>query len=195
MSPVIRGRLVFLGCVLVVWALGNVAPGSLSAQEAAAPPPPPAIPDHVYAAKLDDVWEAALTFLKTRPLPIPVANADKEKGVIATTPQRYMKIASASFPPREQDYRDTYTLTFTALPKGPPPKTPPVPGVAPLPPDKPVDLTKLQIERKFEKYDKKAKAWVDTDPSKEHAGVSVQDIFQGVQLQLTPPPPAAAIEE
>jgi hypothetical protein len=64
-----------------------------------------------------------------------------------------------------------------------------VPGVPPLPADKPVDLTKVQVERKFEKFDKKAKAWVDLDPSKENAGVSVQNLFNGIQLQLTPPPP------
>ena len=114
---------------------------------------------------------------------------DHPKGVITTLPQRYFKIASATFPPRQQDYRDTYTLTLIGLPKGPPPATPPVPGVPPLPADKPVDLTKVQVERKFEKFDKKAKAWVDLDPSKENAGVSVQNLFNGIQLQLTPPPP------
>jgi hypothetical protein len=109
------------------------------------------------------------------------------KGVITTLPHRYFKIASATFPPRQQDYRDTYTVTVTGLPKGPPPPNPPVPGVAPLPADKPVDLTKVKVDRKFEMFDKKAKGWVDADPSKERAGVSAADLFQGIQYQLTPP--------
>ncbi len=184
-----------------IWLTSLALPGVGAAEDA---PPTPQLPERVYAAKFDEVWEAALTFLKTRSNPIPVASAEKDpeskdhpKGVISTMPQRYFKIASASFPPRQQDYRDTYTLTLTGLPKGPPPPNPPVPGVPPLPVDKPVDLTKLQVERKFEKWDKKTKAWVFLDPSteKEKAGVSVQDMFDGIQFQLTPPPPPPPIEE
>jgi hypothetical protein len=188
----------------LVWVLAAIGASGLAlpaigaAEEAVAP-----VPERVYAAKFEEVWGAALIFLKTRPLPIPVASAEKDaekpkdhpKGIITTLPQRYFKIASATFPPRQQDYRDTYTLTFIGLPKGPPPATPPVPGVPPLPADKPVDLTKVQVERKFEKFDKKAKTWVDLDPSKENAGVSVQAMFDGIQLQLTPPPPPPPVEE
>ncbi|MBI3608402.1 MAG: hypothetical protein HY207_10580 [Nitrospirae bacterium] len=184
--------------VAAIWLAGLALPAVCAAEDAPAAP----LPERVYAAKFDEVWETTLTFLKTRPLPIPVATAEKDpeskdhpKGVISTLPQRYFKIASATFPPRQQDYRDTYTLTLSALPKGPPPPNPPVPGVPPLPADKPVDLTKLQVERKFEKYDKKAKAWVSIDPATEKAGVSVQDMFDGIQLQLTPPPPPPPIEE
>jgi hypothetical protein len=178
------------GFVLAIGA-GSLAGPATSLAEDAAPPPP----ERVYAAKLDEVWDAVQTFLKTRALPIPVFSAEKDTGVITTLPQRYFKIASATFPPRQQDYRDTYTLTVTAMPKGPPPPNPPIPGMAPLPKDKPVELTKLQVVRKFEKYDNKTKAWVDMNPSKESPGVSVQDIFDGVQLQLTPPPPPSPIEE
>jgi hypothetical protein len=195
-------RMTMLVWVLAaIWAGGLAFPAVGAAEDAVAPVAP--VPERVYAAKFDEVWDAALTFLKTRPLPIPVASAEKDaekprdhpKGVITTLPQRYFKIASATFPPRQQDYRDTYTLTLIGLQKGPPPATPSVPGVPPLPADKPVDLTKVQVERKFEKYDKKAKAWVDLDPSKEDAGVSVQNLFDGIQLQLTPPPPPPPPEE
>jgi hypothetical protein len=182
--------------VAAIWLAGLALPVVSAAEDAPAVP----LPERVYAAKFDEVWDATLTFLKTRPLPIPVASAEKDaeskdrpKGVISTIPQRYFKIASATFPPRQQDYRDTYTLTFTALPKGPPPN-PPVPGVPPLPANKPVDLTKLQAERKFEKFDKKTKAWVSLDPATEKAGVGVQEMFDGIQLQLTPPPPPPSEE-
>ncbi len=192
---------------LAQWlAFGGVALGVLCACAVRAQPPaaapaqvPPAAPltEHVFAAKFDEVWSAAQTFLKMRSVPITSAEKDPEapkdapKGIISTTPNRYFKISSAAFPPQQQDYRDTYTVTVTALPKGPPPPNPPVPGVAPLPADKPVDLTKVKVERKFEKFDKKAKGWVDGDPLKEKAGVSVADLFQGIQYQLTPPPPPA----
>jgi hypothetical protein len=174
-----------------VLAIGPIFPPAAGAQA-----PPSASAEHVFAAKFDEVWSAAQTFLKTRPMPIPIGSAEKDpeadknapKGVIATLPHRYFKISSATFPPRQQDYRDTYTVTVTGLPKGPPPPNPPVPGVAPLPPDKPVDLTKVKVERKFEMFDKKAKGWVDADPAKEHAGVSAAELFQGIQYQLTPPP-------
>lgn len=180
-----------------VFAISLGLPCTVGAQNAA-----PAAAEHVFAAKFDEVWSAAQTFLKTRPMPIPIGSAEKDpeaakdapKGVITTLPHRYFKISSATFPPRQQDYRDTYTVTVTGLPKGPPPPNPPVPGVAPLPPDKPVDLTKVTVERKFERFDKKAKGWVDGDPSKERAGVSVADLFQGIQYQLTPPPPPPAEE-
>lgn len=184
--------------VAAIWLTSLALPVVSMAED----PPAVPLPERVYAAKFDAVWDATQTFLKTRPLPIPVASAEKDpeskdhpKGVISTLPQRYFKIASATFPPRQQDYRDTYTLTFTALPKGPPPPNPPVPGVPPLPADKPVDLTKLQVERKFEKFDKKTKAWVFLDPATEKAGVGVQEMFDGIQLQLTPPPPPPPIEE
>lgn len=180
--------------VLGIWLAGLAAPILSLADD---PGPAAPLPERVYAAKFNDVWEATLTFLKTRSVPIPIAGAEKDpdkpketaKGVITTLPHRYFKIASASFPPRQQDFRDTYTLTMTALPKGPPPPNPPVPGVPAPPSDRPVDLTKLQVERKFEKFDKKTKAWVDVDPVKEHAGISVSELFDGIQLQLTPPPP------
>jgi len=183
---------------LALFAIGLSLSSAARAQTASS-----ASAEHVFAAKFDEVWSAAQTFLKTRPMPIPIASAEKDaeapkdapKGVISTTPQRYFKIASASFPPRQQDYRDTYTVTVTALPKGPPPPNPPVPGVAPLPPDKPVDLTKVKVERKFEMYDKKTRAWMEGDPAKEHAGVSATDLFQGIQYQLTPPPPPPPAEE
>lgn len=193
-------RMIWVGWLVTLgWIGGLLAPVLCSADEAAAVPGP----ERVYAAKFDDVWEATLTFLKTRSVPIPIASADKDpekpkespKGVITTTPHRYFKIASASFPPRQQDYRDTYSITVSWLPKGPPPPNPPIPGVPPPPPDKPVDLTKVQVERKFEKFDKKAKAWVDLDPLKESAGISVKELFDGIQLQLTPPPPPPPIEE
>lgn len=195
---------------IIRWlGVGGLALGLLYASVAHAQPPSPAPAqappapspnEHVFAAKFDEVWSAAQTFLKMRSVPITSAEKDAEapkdapKGVISTTPNRYFKISSASFPPRQQDYRDTYTVTVTGLPKGPPPPNPPVPGVAPLPADKPVDLTKVKVERKFEKYDNKAKNWVDGDPVKEKAGVSVGDLFQGIQYQLTPPPPAPAEE-
>jgi hypothetical protein len=188
---------------LFLWATFMVAgalPATARAQDAP-PPPPPA--EHVFAAKFDEVWDSAQTFLKTRPMPIPIASAEKEgdagkpphKGVISTTPLRYFKIMSATYPPRQQDFRDTYTITVIPLPKGPPPPNPPIPGVPPLPADKPVDLTKVQVERKFEKYDKKVKQWVDGDLTKENAGVSANDLFTGIQYQLTPPPPPPPIEE
>lgn len=180
-----------------VFAISLGLPCAAGAQNAS-----PAAAEQVFAAKFDEVWSAAQTFLKTRPMPIPIGSAEKDpeaakdapKGVITTLPHRYFKISSATFPPRQQDYRDTYTVTVTGLPKGPPPPNPPVPGVAPLPPDKPVDLTKVRVERKFERFDKKAKGWVDGDPSKERAGVSATDLFQGIQYQLTPPPPPPAEE-
>ncbi len=186
--------------LLATFMVGGALPTTARAQDAP-PAPPPA--EHVFAAKFNDVWDAAQTFLKTRPMPIPIASAEKEgdagkppqKGVISTLPLRYFKIVSASFPPRQQDYRDTYTITVVPLPKGPPPPNPPIPGVPPLPADKPVDLTKVQVERKFEKFDKKAKAWVDGDMAKENAGVSATDLFTGIQYQLTPPPPPPPIEE
>lgn len=187
--------------IVAALAVGAPLPSIAIAQEAAAVPAAPGPEEHVFAAKFDEVWEAALHFLKSRPMPIPVASAEKEvektpqKGVITTQPLRYFKIASAAFPPREQQYRDTYTVTITALPKGPPPANPPVPGVPPLPPDKPVDLTKVQVERKFEKFNKKTNGWVDGDPSKDKAGVSAADLFTGIQYQLTPPPPPPPPEE
>lgn len=195
MKPTSAIARVWLAALLTI---GLANPSITAAEEA---PPPSA--DHVFAAKFTDVWEAALTFLKTRPMPIPVASAEKDaeagkqspKGVISTTPLRYFKIAKASFPPRQQDYRDTYTITVTGLPKGPPPPNPPIPGVAPLPADKPVDLTKVQVVRKFEKFDKKSNAWVDSDPKTEDAGVSAEDLFYGIQVQLTPPPPPPPLDE
>ncbi|MFZ5877194.1 MAG: hypothetical protein ACOYXU_12420 [Nitrospirota bacterium] len=188
----------FWGVVMLL--AGGALPADARAQDAP-PPPPPA--EHVFAAKFDEVWDMTQTYLKTRPNPIPIASAEKEgdsgkppkKGVISSSPHRYFKIVSAAFPPRQQDFRDTYTITVTPLPKGPPPPNPPIPGVPPLPADKPVDLTKVQVERKFEKFDKKAKAWVDADQKVEKAGVSADDIFLGVQYLLTPPPPPPPIEE
>lgn len=188
---------------LFLWGvvtMGSVLPSAAWAQEA---PPAPSPAEHVFAAKFDEVWDATQTFLKTRPMPIPIGSAEKEgdagkpphKGVISTQPLRYFKIMSATFPPRQQDYRDTYTITVTPLPKGPPPPNPPIPGVPPLPADKPVDLTKVQVERKFEKFDKKAKLWVDGDVAKDHAGVSASDLFTGIQYLLTPPPPPPPVEE
>jgi hypothetical protein len=184
-------------------AIIGAAIGVALASPARAQEPPTLAAEHVFAAKFDDVWSAAQTFLKTRSVPIPIASADKDpeadksapKGVITTSPHRYFKISSATFPPRQQDFRETYTVTVTGLPKGPPPPNPPVPGVAPLPADKPVDLTKVKVERKFERFDKKAKGWVDGDPVKEKAGISAADLFQGVQYQLTPPPPPPPTEE
>ncbi len=183
-------------------AIAGAAIGVVCASTAGAQEPPKPTAEHVFAAKFDEVWSAAQTFLKTRSVPIPIASAEKDpeadknapKGVITTSPHRYFKIASATFPPRQQDFRDTYTVTVTGLPKGPPPANPPVPGVPPLPADKPVDLTKVTVERKFEMFDKKAKGWVDADPAKEKAGISAADLFQGIQYQLTPPPPPPAEE-
>jgi hypothetical protein len=189
--------------LLGLFGAGMLLPSAASSQEAAAPAPPAGPAEHVFAAKFTEVWEATQTYLKTRPMPIPIDKAEKEgdagkapqKGVITTQPLRYFKIMSATFPPRQQDYRDTYTITVTPLPKGSPPPNPPIPGVPPLPADKPVDLTKVQVERKFEKFDKKAKAWADSDQAKDRAGVSAADIFLGVQYLLTPPPPPPPIEE
>lgn len=185
-------------------AIGILCASAVHAQAPAAPAQAPVAPlnEHVFAAKFDEVWSAAQTYLKSRSVPIPIASAEKDpeapkdapKGTISTTPHRYFKISSATFPPRQQDYRDTYTVTVTGLPKGPPPPNPPVPGVAPLPADKPVDLTKVKVERKFELFDKKAKGWVEGDPAKEKAGISAGDLFQGIQYQLTPPPPPPAEE-
>jgi hypothetical protein len=87
-----------------IWAGGLAFPAAGAAEEAAAPVAP--VPERVYAAKFDEVWDAALTFLKTRMVPIPVASAEKDaekpkdhpKGVITTLPLRHFKIASATFP-------------------------------------------------------------------------------------------------
>src|SRR3990172_8616875 len=124
-------RMTMLVWVLaVIWAGGLASPAVGAAEDAATPVAP--VPERIYAAKFDEVWDAALTFLKTRPLPIPVASAEKDaekprdhpKGVITTLPQRDFKTAAATFPPRQQDYRDTYTLTLIGLQKGQPPATP-----------------------------------------------------------------------
>jgi hypothetical protein len=138
--------------------------GSVMAQDAPSKPSPapaaPAVPEETFEAKFDLVYEKLLSILKEHDLPI--SSADKEKGTISTGTKRYFKIFSATFPPVQSDYRDTYKINV-------------VPASS---------ATKVQIERKFEIYDSSAKNWVDGNPQKENAGLSVENIFEELRGSL-----------
>ncbi len=98
---------------------------------------------------------------------IPVATSDKDGGKITTKTKRYFRIYSASFPPVQKDYRDTYTLL---LKKGE------------------NNSTLLEIDRKFEVHDKNKNQWVKGDPLKEKEGLSEERIFKEIDLLLAGTP-------
>jgi uncharacterized lipoprotein len=123
-------------------------------------PQTPSVPEETFPGNLDMVWDVLLEVLKGNDLPI--ASSDKSAGTITTTPKRYFKILSAKFPPVEQDYRDTYTLKVTQVESS----------------------TKVQIQRKFEVYDNQSKNWVEGDPHKEKAGISVESLLETLKQRL-----------
>lgn len=142
-------------------AAGPMLPGA-SAEEAS---PPPSPPSQTFNAGYDLVWDKLLDTLKS--LEIEAATKDKDGGVIKTVPHRYFKISSAKFPPVQDDYRDTYEIK---LEKQADKKT-----------------TVVTIKRKFEFYDRAQPpmgGWAERQPMAEKIGVSVEDIFATLSLEL-----------
>jgi uncharacterized lipoprotein len=123
-------------------------------------PAPVSVPEEIFPGKLDNVWENLVEVLKN--YDFPVANSDKSAGTLNTITRRYFKILSAKFPPVEHDYRDSYAIKV-------------IPGES---------STKVQIQRKFETYDNNTKNWIEADPAKEKAGLSVEGIFEALRLRL-----------
>ena len=128
--------------------------------EKASPSIPP-VPEETFTGGLDNVWEGLLDLFKG--YDFHVSSSDKSTGTISTTTKRYFKILSAKFPPVEHDYRDTYTIKVIPVESS----------------------TKVQIQRKFELYDNQSKNWVEGDPYKEKAGISVEMLFETLKQHLT----------
>ncbi len=121
----------------------------------------PPLPSKTFPADFALVWDKVVEVLKANDFPM--ASSDKDAGKITTATKKYFRILSANFPPVEKDYRDTYVIQLSKA------------G------DK---STRVEIERKFEVYDSKTNTWVPGDPHKEKEGLSEEDIFKAVQLQL-----------
>lgn len=151
---------------LLPMALLLLSAGQGLTQEAPSKPgdapvsPSVTIPEANFPGNLDTVWEKLLEVLKNHE--IPIASADKATGTLNTATTRYFKITSAKFPPVQADYRDTYTIQVTST------------GSA----------TKVQIQRKFEVYDPKARNWVEGNPTGEKVGVSAEDLFETLKTLL-----------
>jgi hypothetical protein len=152
----------FIGFLYLLLLSGHgLAEEATSKPPEKASPPTPPIPEETFASSLDTVWEGLLDLFKG--YDFPVSGSDKSTGTISTATKRYFKILSAKFPPVEHDYRDTYTVKV-------------IPAES---------STKVQIQRKFELYDNQSKNWVEGDPLKEKAGISVETLFETLKHRLT----------
>lgn len=161
---------IFRGVFLAFMAFSLLVPLESEAQEKQAAAPDQKeeidqIPQKIFDADKDQVWEGLLEVLRSHGLP--VASADKTSGTIKTKTKRYFKIFSARFPPVEKDYRDTYTINIAPTDKS----------------------TRVKIERKFELFDTNVGNWVEGDPQKEEAGVSVETLFNGLSQRFKSPQP------
>lgn len=178
------------------------APPDPPAQQA---PRAPSLPERVYDAEYDFVFDAVVDVLKEKNLadhPHGKLSAKKETGKITTQTFRYFKIFSASFPVKEIDYRDSYTIQLVRISSSQSetkPDTPSNPGVTPTapaaapppPPEKVPTGVKVTIQRKFEIFDPEKKPtqdWVAGDPAAEGVGITEEDLFAALEARLAKGP-------
>jgi hypothetical protein len=166
----IVGWFSFWGWLFILALYLPIAPSGA----AESPPPPapsaPAVPTQSFPASFELVWEKLLVTLTS--LELAPATTDKENGKLTTVPRRYFKIASAKFPPIQDDYRDTYDVLVEKQP------------------DKTV---KVQIKRKFEFYDRTQPpmgGWAQANPTGQKIGINEDEIFSALSLELA----AAALQ-
>ncbi|MEW6324016.1 MAG: hypothetical protein AB1515_01370 [Nitrospirota bacterium] len=158
-------RLIQMGLaagLLSAWMM--LSGGLVAAQDAKPAADPPPVPAQTFSAGYEVVWDKLLATFKS--FELAVASSDKDNGKMATVPHRYFKISSAKFPPVQEDYRDTYDVQV----------------------EKKADKsTQVQIKRKFEFYDRTKLPngdWVQRDPAPEKTGISPNDIFAALALEI-----------
>jgi hypothetical protein len=147
--------------ILIILLLLSFFQASVGAQEAKKENEQPPLPSKTFTADFNLVWDKVVETLKANDFPL--ASSDKDSGKMTTVTKKYFRILSANFPPIEKDYRDTYVIQLSKA------------G------DK---STRAEIERKFEIHNSKTNAWDVGDPHKEKEGLSEEDIFKAIQLQL-----------
>lgn len=100
---------------------GAIAQDQPKKEEAApAPPPAPVFPERSYNIPFDTLWDKIIEMLKEKGLynhPHGKAKEEKEDGKITTPTFRYFKIAQASKPVIELDYRDQYIISVIRPPE------------------------------------------------------------------------------